>query len=272
MDPVNGAYSPINDAIYAGTVVQALYKQWYKLPMLTNRDGSPMLLRMYAHYGDKYENAEWDGRLNEIHLGDGDQELYPLTSLGVIAHEVSHGFTTQHSNLNYINQSGSMNESFSDMSGMAAEVFAVGKPSWQIGPEIMKADIALRYMDQPSKDCQAGDKAGSGCSIDRADQYDYLVNYGRTNLRLKGDRLQSYIVHLASGVYNHAFYYLANEPGWDVRKAFQAMINANSFYWTKTTTFKDGACGVLKAAKDLKYDVAGVKSAFNKVAIDTSAC
>lgn len=271
MDPVNGAYSPVNDAIYAGTVVQALYKQWYKLPMLTNRDGTPMLLRMYAHYGDKFENAEWDGRLNEIHLGDGADELYPLTSLGVIAHEVSHGFTTQHSDLNYINQSGSMNESFSDMSAMAAEMFATGKPTWQIGPEIMKADVALRYMDQPSKDCQ-GNKPGDGCSIDKADQYDQLVNIARSKYHLYGDRLQSYIVHLASGVYNHAFYYLATQPGWDARKAFQVMINANSFYWTKTTTFNDGACGVLKAAKDLKYETADVKAAFDKVAIDTSKC
>lgn len=272
MDPVNGAYSPTNDAMYAGTVVQALYKQWYKLPMLTNRDGSPMTLRMFVHYGDQFENAEWDPRSREIHLGDGAEDLFPLTSLGVIAHEVSHGFTTQHSDLNYINQSGSMNESFSDMSAMAAEMFASGTPTWQIGPEIMKADIALRYMDQPSKDCQPGNKPGDGCSIDKADQYDQLVNYARTKYHLKGDRLQSYIVHLASGVYNHAFYYLATQPGWDARKAFQVMINANSFYWTKTTTFNDGYCGVLKAAKDLKYDTAGVKAAFDKVSIDTSKC
>lgn len=272
MDPVNGGYSPVNDAIYAGTVVQALYKQWYKLPMLMNPDGSPMLLRMYAHYGDKFENAEWDGRLEEIHLGDGAEDLYPLTSLGVVAHEVSHGFTTQHSDLNYINQSGAMNESFSDMAGMAAEEFSAGKASWNFAADIMKADVSLRYIDQPSKDCQGGNKPGDGCSIDKADQYNQLVNYARTKYRLHGDQLQSYIVHLASGVYNRAFYLMATAQGWDARKAFQVMINANSFYWTKTTTFNDGACGVLKAAKDLKYDTAAVKTAFDKVAIDTSKC
>lgn len=273
MDTANGGFSPANDALYAGTKVQSLYKDWYKIPMLVKRDGKPMLLRMYAHYGKKWENAEWDDRRNEIHLGDGKDQFYPLTSLGVIAHEVSHGFTSQHSNLNYADQSGSMNESFSDMAAQAAEEFALGKSTWQIGPEIVKEeDSALRYMDKPSKDCRKGDEPGDGCSIDSAAQYDHLVQYGREALRLYGDSLQSYIVHTASGVYNHMFYYLATSEGWNVKKAFEVMIHANSFYWTPSTDFSEGACGVLKSAKDLHYDTAAVVEAFTKVGIDTKHC
>jgi pseudolysin len=273
MDAENGAFSPDNDALYAGTVVMQLYKQWYKLPMLINRDGSPMMLRMYTHYDSDFENAEWDSDKEEIHLGDGADELYPLTSLGVVAHEVSHGFTSQHSDLVYANQSGSLYESFSDMAAQAAEQFAWGKTTWQIGPEIMKApNEALRYMDTPSKDCRPGDKPGDGCSIDRADQFDALVKFGRQKYHLYGDRLQSYIVHLASGVFNHAFYYLATSEGWDVKKAFQVMIHANSFYWTKTSNFKNAACGVVKATKDLHYDTAAVLASFDKVGIDATTC
>lgn len=273
MDSANGGFSPANDALYAGTVVQSLYKEWYKLPMLVNRDGSPMTLKMYAHFGNAWENAEWDDRKNEIHLGDGADWAYPLTSLGVVAHEVSHGFTSQHSDLVYADQSGSMNESFSDMAAQAAESFAVGKSTWQIGSEIVKEeDSALRYMDQPSKDCPKGEKAGSGCSIDSADQYQYLVRYCQDVLRLRGDALQGYIVHLASGVYNRAFYLLATSEGWDVKKAFEVMLHANSFYWTGHTDFNSGACGVIKSTKDLHYDTAAVVEAFNKVGIDTKAC
>jgi pseudolysin len=273
MDTANGGFSPANDALYAGTKVQSLYKEWYKMPMLVNHDGKPMLLKMFAHYGKRWENAEWDDVRSEIHLGDGKDWAYPLTSLGVIAHEVSHGFTSQHSNLNYADQSGSMNESFSDMAAQAAEVFATGHNTWQIGPEIVKQEnSALRYMDQPSKDCRKGDNAGDGCSIDSAAEYDHLVRYGNEELRLYGDSLQSYIVHTASGVYNHMFYYLATSEGWDVKKAFEVMIHANSFYWTPSTEFHDGACGVMKSATDLHYDTAAVAEAFKKVGIDTAQC
>ena len=156
---------------------------------------------------------------------------------------------------------------------MAAEVVATGTTNWQIGAQTVKEEgAALRYVDQPSKDCRAGDKPGSGCSIDSAEQYNYLVRYGRVNLHLFGDQLQSYIVHLASGVFNHAFYYLATSPGWDVKKAFAVMVHANSYYWTKTATFKSAACGVVKSARDLKYDVTAVNQSFKKVGIDTKQC
>lgn len=273
MDSANGGFSPANDALYAGTVIQQLYKQWYKVPMLINRDGSPMTLKMYTHFGKAWENAEWDDVKREIHLGDGADWAYPLTSLGVVAHEVSHGFTSQHSDLVYADQSGSMNESFSDMAAQAAESFAVGKSTWQIGSEIVKEeDSALRYMDQPSKDCRKGEGAGDGCSIDSAAQYQHLVRYGQEALRLRGDALQSYIVHLASGVYNRAFYLLATSEGWDVKKAFEVMMHANSFYWTGHTDFNSGACGVIKSTKDLHYDTAAVVEAFSKVGIDTKTC
>lgn len=272
-DSANGGYAPSDDALYAGTVVQSLYKQWYNMPMLVTKGGKPMLLRMYSHYGKQWENAEWDDSRNEIHLGDGADWAYPLTSIGVIAHEVSHGFTSQHSNLVYADQSGSLNESFSDMAAQAAEAFALGKSSWQIGPEIVKQEnTALRYMDQPSKDCQKDASAGSDCSIDSADQYDHLVKFGRDQLHLYGDDLEGYVVHLASGVFNRAFYLLATSDGWDTKKAFGVMIHANSYYWTQTSDFHDAACGVVKSANEMKYDAAAVKEAFKKVGIDTTSC
>ena len=100
-----------------------------------------------------YENAFWDGK--QMTFGDGDTMMYPLVSLGVGAHEISHGFTEQHSNLEYYGQSGGINEAFSDMAAQAAEYYSAKKNSWQIGPEIMKEDSgyeALRYMDKPSRD------------------------------------------------------------------------------------------------------------------------
>lgn len=258
---VNDGYSPGSDALFSGEVIQNMYQNWYGIPALKNSDGSAMQLSMVVHL-PKYDNAYWDGK--EMSFGDGKRTFYPLTSLGVAAHEVSHGFTQQHSGLYYSEQSGGMNEAFSDMAAQGAEIYAYGKNSWEIGPEIFKKEgRALRYMEQPSKDCK--DKApldnglerepGDGCSIDDASQY-----YSGLD------------VHYSSGVYNRAFYLMATAEGWNVRKAFDVMVQANRNYWTSRTNFAKGACGVIKAAKDYGYDVSAVQAAFATVKVDTSKC
>jgi len=247
-DAVNGGYSPSNDALYAGKVIKEMYTQWYDVPVL-EKDGKPMLLVMRVH--EYMDNAYWDGR--QMTFGDGVSDFYPLTSLGVAAHEISHGFTEQHSNLVYNNQSGGLNESFSDMAAQAAEYYSIQKNSWQIGPEIFKAkDEALRYMDHPSKDCGAGRTPGNWCSIENVKDYNDNID-----------------VHYSSGVFNRLFYLMGSAKGWNARKAFDVMVQANMNYWTSTTSFQAAACGVLKATKDLKYPVAAVNKAIKAVGLMT---
>lgn len=255
-DKQNGAASPTNDALYAGHVIRHMYKEWYDTNALSNSDGSPMQLVMRVHYGEGYENAYWDGQ--QMTFGDGETMMYPLVSLGVAAHEISHGFTEQHSNLEYYGQSGGMNEAFSDMAAQAAEYYSVNKSTWQIGGEIMKEDSgwdALRYMDKPSRD---------GESIDTADEY-----YGGLD------------VHYSSGVYNHLFYILASQPNWNTRLAFDVMVKANMDYWTPYSNFDEGGEGIVSAINDLiaadqnheKYPstaVCDVKKSLNEVKIITN--
>lgn len=246
-DTVNQAYSPANDAMFDAQVIEHMYKQWYSISPLINADGTNMVLHMNVHI-PKMDNAYWDG--NMMSFGDGI-ELYPLTSLEIGAHEVSHGFTEHHSNLDYDGQSGGMNEAFSDMAGETAEYFATGKARWAIGADIFKiADEAMRFMDQPSKDCY-GKAPGTFCSIDRADQY-----------------YQGLDVHYSSGVYNRAFYLLSTTRGWTPKKAFAVMLHANASYWLSGTTFTDGAACTVKAAEDLGYDKVAVVKAFAGVGIE----
>ena len=245
-DLMNGAYSPTNDALYIGSVIKNMYSTWYGVNVLMGKS-KPMKLVMRVHYGEGYENAFWDGQ--QMTFGDGGSMMYPLVSLSVGAHEISHGFTEQHADLNYVGQSGGMNESFSDMAAQAAEFYSAGKSSWEIGGEIMKESSgykALRYLDRPSRD---------GWSIDRANQYRKGMD-----------------VHYSSGVYNRLFYLLAHLPEWDVRKAFQVMVKANMDYWTPYSTFEQGACGVLSAATDLGFSVEGVKQALDDVVISYQQC
>jgi pseudolysin len=267
MDAVNGAYSPADDALYAGRVIKNMYHDWYNTEVLVQDPHAavktPLQLVMRVHIKDEnnqpMDNAYWDPDTRQMSFGDGQTMFYPLTSLGVAAHEISHGFTSQHSDLAYEGQSGGLNESFSDMAAQTAEQYSLGRSSWQIGAELFKqGDRAMRYMDQPSKDCEGTIPfPGLFCSIDNRLQY------------IEGLTSE---VHFTSGLFNRVFYLMSTASGWDAKKAFAVMIQANANYWTSTSTFEAAACGVIKATQDYHYDVEAVKQAFSTVMINTSSC
>jgi len=230
---INGAYSPLNDAHYNGGVVFDMYQEWFGLPPLTFQ------LALKVHFGSGYDNAYWNG--TSMVFGDGGSMFYPLVDLNIVSHEVSHGFTEQNSNLVYNGQSGGINEAFSDIAGEAAEYYSNGSVDWLIGAAITKNMTALRYFENPALD---------GFSIGHADNYFNGID-----------------VHFSSGVFNRAYYLIANSEGWSPRKAFEIFVHANRFYWGPLTQFESGACGVLSATDDLGYDKKIVIGAFANVGV-----
>lgn len=236
-DAINGAYSPVNDAHHFGGVVHDMYQAYTGAAPLN------MQLRMNVHYKSNYENAFWNG--SSMNFGDGANTFYPLVSLDVTSHEISHGYTEQNSGLEYSGMSGGMNEAYSDIAGEAAEYYDRGSNDFLVGADIVKASAgigeALRYMCNPPQD---------GGSIDNASDYTSSMD-----------------VHYTSGVYNKSFCLLAKTSGWNTKTAFQVYALANKSYWTANSTFDDGACGVESAAQDLGYDVNDVISAFNGVGV-----
>ncbi len=285
-DKINGAFSPTNDAYYFGHTIVNMYKEWYGVNALQNTQGSSQQLVMRVHFGQHYDNAFWDGQY--MSFGDGD-DFYPLVSLDVAGHEVTHGFTEQHANLEYHDQSGALNESLSDMAGQTARAYLLEKfpnlynrlylepnvVTWGIGETIVRDSFgkALRFMDLPSSDGSSADcldkklaqSHGAYCAI----SYDEVVAYASSHMPSPQSR-QGFIVHTASGVFNKAFYLLSKNIG--IKKSYHMMIIANSKYWTPTTDFIQGACGVLYAARDLSVDNKMVKNVFGQVGVDTSTC
>jgi len=228
---INEAYSPLNDAHYFGGVIVNMYTTWYGFPPI------PLPLTMRAHFANYYEHAFWDGQY--VTFGDGYATFYPLASLDVAAHEVSHGFTEHNSGLIYAGESGCISESFSDMAGEAAKYFLRGSNDWRVGFDIVKESGALRYMNDPPAD---------GSSIDDYSRYTDTLD-----------------VHFGSGLFNKAFYLLATTPGWTTKKAFDVMVKANMDYWTSASNFRSAACGAIAAANDLMYNGTEVDNAFRGV-------
>ena len=192
-------------------------------------------LLQIVHYGKNVHNAFWGGG----HLVFND--MYPLTTLNIVAHEASHGYTERYSNLKYENESGGMNEAYSDIAAEATEFYVNGKVDWLTGAAVMKNKEAMRHFEDPTKD---------GRSLGHYKDYSDGIN-----------------VHFSSGIFNKAYYTLAHLSGWDPKKAFIPFGIANKLYWTKNSLMYQGACGAKKAAKDLKYSKADVVTAFEAVGI-----
>jgi len=234
----NGAYAPMNDAQYFGQRVFDMYREWLNSRPIRQK------LTMRVHYGNNYGNAFWDGQ--QMTFGDGGSYMYPLATWDVIAHEVSHGYTEQNSNLEYRGMSGGMNESFSDVAAAALSYFIHGSFNWKMGEHVMKHSEAMRFFINPSDD---------GASIGHISQYYNGID-----------------VHNSSGIFNKAFYHLATSQEWDIKKAFLVYATANKLFWQPRSTFQQGADGVCQAAAQLGYETQSVMNAFQQVGITVQEC
>lgn len=162
-------------------------------------------MQSVAHFSVNYNNAFWDGTYTVY--GDGDGVIFRELSgaLDVVAHEHGHGVTDCTSKLIYQNESGALNESFSDIIGNLAEFFASepissncvrasGQPvcaDWWIGEDVyLPGDtvVGFRNMKDPLED-------------NDPDHYAERQIGGGDN----GG------VHSNSGISNHWFYLLQNQ-------------------------------------------------------------
>src|SRR5262245_22845583 len=117
LDPIGDA--PINDAHGFAEMTLNMLTEWQGFNSIDNMG---FVIRSRVHYDSNFENAFWDG--TQMTYGDGASTFFPLSgSVDVVAHEIDHGFTTFHSNLVYADESGGMNEGFSDVAGEVTEAF-----------------------------------------------------------------------------------------------------------------------------------------------------
>ncbi len=119
-----------------------------------------------VHVGNSYVNAYWNGSQFAFGDGDGFNSSNLANALDVTAHEYTHAVTQYSSNLAYQNESGALNEGWSDIFGAVVEarqtLGATGFNSntWKIGEDVWTpgtAGDALRYMDDPVRDGSSRD-------------------------------------------------------------------------------------------------------------------
>jgi bacillolysin len=197
-DLVQGPGSPSQaaavDAHYYAGVVDDFFQETFGRDSI---DDNGMQILSLVHYGNRYCNAFWNGAYMTYGDGDGKSCLPLSGGLDVDGHELTHGVTDFTSNLIYENESGALNEAFSDMLGNTIEFYAedngldpAGEPDFRIGEDVINADspatAGFRNMGDPGEfgdpdhvvDKYTGDADGGG-------------------------------VHTNSGIANHAYYLTA---------------------------------------------------------------
>ena len=223
-------------------------------------DGSGYLMRAYIHYDVSVRNAFWNG--NYITIGDGNATSTPLTTCDIVGHEWAHGLTDFTSDLIYQNEFGALNESFSDIFGVAIEWYA--KPdsaNWLIGDEIGAG--YFRSMSNPNA---------------KNDPDTYLGTHWYTGTNDNGG------VHTNSGVQNFWFYLLTvggtgtndNSDNYSVSAlgmdtAAAIAFRNNTIYLFPTAEYDDARYYAIQSAIDLygpcSFEVEQTTNAWHAVGV-----
>jgi Zn-dependent metalloprotease len=169
-------------------------------------DGAGLRMISTVHYGDKYDNAFWNGE--QMVYGDGDGTLFTEFTgpLDVTGHELTHGVTQYTANLEYYSQPGALNESVSDVFGSLIKQWHLGQTAdqadWLIGQGLLAEGVngvALRSLKEPGT-------AYDDPQLGKDPQPSHMDHYVHTYRDNGG-------VHINSGIPNHAFYLAATAIG-----------------------------------------------------------
>lgn len=193
-----------------------------------------------------WRNAAWRPDLNQMVYGqvdNGGQLRSLASSLDVTAHEITHGVTAHTSDLIYQDESGAMNESYSDIFGTIVSNFPepdVTKWNFEIGEDLENPPQPLRDMSNPARFGQP----------DKMSDFRHPVDeFGRP--RDHGG------VHTNSGIHNKAAFNVLMATLADGTRAFTPDQVSAMFYialtqvLAPTSGFSDSRRGVISAARSL---------------------
>jgi Zn-dependent metalloprotease len=232
-------------------------------------DDDGLALDATIHYGDRYNNAFWNGQ--RMVFGDGDGDLFNrfTIALDVIGHELGHGVTEDEAGLVYMQQPGALNESLSDVWGSLIKQWVLkqtaDKADWIIGEGLLTKKVhgvGLRSMKAPGT-------AYDDPVLGKDQQPGHMKNYVDTMQDNGG-------VHINSGIPNRAFYLAATGIGgnaWERagRIWYDTVRDARV---TDTTKFADFAAVTVDVAARLpgskKAEVKAVADAWKQVGVPTN--
>lgn len=230
-------------------------------------DGNGSLIRNYSNFTALGMNAaaiDQSGIVAMVYGTGGTESgvtMNPVVGIDVAGHEYSHLIIGRNGlgGLNYVNESGALNESIADMFGAAIEFYSGVNPNWTIGEGILtNAPGFMRSMSNPNS-------GPAALASQQPDTYhgthwvDILANPATAN------QFNDFGgVHTNSGVGNYWFYLLSvggsgtndignqyNVTGIGIEKAERIIYRALTNYMTPNSTYQDAFNATKQAVVDI---------------------
>lgn len=133
-------------AVSVQWAAEQAYEYYFKKHGRRSYDNNGSAVISYVHVDQGWNNAAWSR--NKLLFGDGSNNN-PLVELDVVSHELTHGVTQYEAQLQYYNESGALNESFSDIFGKAVEFSVFGDTAtWQLAKYYQNG--GLRDLSNPN--------------------------------------------------------------------------------------------------------------------------
>ncbi len=194
-----------------------------------------------GYYTDN-ATMSFTGGIMQVGLGSSGTLTNSWCPLDVIFHEYAHAVTGSSAALNYQNESGALNESFSDIFGEVGENYILGSNDWLLGAD--RTSGAIRSMSNPN---------AYGHPETYFTSPDWYTGSGDNGG-----------VHINSGVQNYWFYLLSqggsgtNDNGYSYSVTGLGIIKARAIayrnltvYLTSTSDYNSAYLGSINAAADL---------------------
>ena len=241
------------DAHWGAEKTYDFYKQNFNRNSI---DNAGFAIKSYVHYSKNYFNAFWDGSRMTYGDGNATDNYKPLTAIDVCGHEITHGLTSFTANLTYSNESGALNEGFSDVFGTSIEWF--GRPAqhdWLIGGDF----YVIRSMSNPNAYSDPDTYKGTFWYFGTSDNGGVHTNSGVLNFW--------YYLLTASGSGTNDNGFVYNVSGIGITKAQAIAFRTLTNYLVPSSNYADTRFYSIKSAEDL-YGIGSIEAVQTKNAWD----
>ncbi|MEA3640126.1 MAG: M4 family metallopeptidase [Lamprobacter sp.] len=241
----------LGDAVSAAANLSLIYDYYLERHGYSSFDDAGTKVATFVRIGEDFANAYWNPNFKIMGYGDG------MTLLDTVAHEFHHGVTQSTANLEYRNQSGALNEAFSDIFGENVEAYVRGDADWVQGGDLGSPVRSLRDPGSLIEDRQTMLPYPAKASEERSDLY---IDYGAG-------------VHYNSTIASHAYYLLAAglPDAIGIDQAERIFFRALRVHLSPRARFVDLRLATLRAAEELfgasSREAARVAEAFDAVEI-----
>lgn len=232
----NAGWDP--DAVGAAYGLSETYDYYLNRFNRNSLDGQGSNIRAIVRFGQNVNNAFWFGSTRTMVFGFANTRFIDISG-----HELTHGVINSVGNggiLEYVNQSGALNEALADIFGENVEFFAEGGPDW-LKRDVLEPDNRDKLLQDYANPTSVRNATG-------------LPNPSKMSEFIQlSENQDNGGVHLNSSIINHCYYLLAEgmDGAIGIRDAERIFYRAMTAHLQKQSQFIDMRHACVNSAEEV---------------------